>query len=169
MAPRSWKLPAMGGLAAYLIRLGDYLKNGDEKQISVATFDWPKVERAYGRSLTAEVRNDLAAATRSFVLLEESERTGSRVADVQTKIEACQMRASEFHQALPSPETCGGGYARLFINKNFSNAPPGGKLFEILHGLLTSFDVACTAALKELSELDPSAKKAMRGARGFAS
>jgi hypothetical protein len=142
----------MGGLAAYLVSLEGYLKSGDEKPISLVTIDWQKIERAYGQPLSADVRQDLVAAATSFVLFEESERTGSPLDDVQTTIEACRRYASKFQRGLPSLESVRGSYAQLFISKNFNDPPLGDRLFEILHDLLASLEVACNAALKELSE-----------------
>jgi hypothetical protein len=143
----------MGGPAAYLVSLGDYHKSGDDKAISLFTIDWQKIERAYGQPLSATVREALVAATRFFVLFEESERTGAPIAHVQTTIKACKRGASKFQKGLPSLESVPESYvAQFFISKNFSNPPLGDRLFETLHNLLISFDVACNAALKELSE-----------------
>jgi len=151
MARRSRKLPAFGGFARDLVNLGDYHRSGDEKAISLFTIDWRKIKRAYGQPLSADARE--VAATRSFVLFEESERTGAPIARVQTTIKACKRGASKFQNGLPSLESVPESYdAQFFISKNFSNPPLGDRLFEILHNLLTSFDVACNAALKELSE-----------------
>jgi hypothetical protein len=158
MARRSRKLPAMDDLAAYLVNLGGYLKSGDEKPISLVTIDWQKIEQAYGQPLSADVRQGLVTAATSFVLFEGSERKGSPIGDVQTTIETCRSHASEFQRGLPSIESVRGSYAQLLISKNFNNPPLGDRLFEILHNLLTSFDVACNTALKELSE-SPSYKK----------
>src|SRR5262245_34951077 len=110
----------MGGLADHLLRLGDWLREGDEKPIWLGTIDWEKIEHAYGQALSPDVRTACERATTSFVLWEESERTGATAASVRTIIEACQKRASEFQKLLSSPETSGGGYARWLITKNFS-------------------------------------------------
>ena len=147
----------MDGLAAFLVTLGDYVKRGDEKAIALVTPNWQKIERAYGRKLSGDVRSACFIATVSFVLFEESERTGSPVAHVRTTIEACKKRASELQKALRSLETCGGG-AQFFISKNFKDPPLRKRPFEVLHGILTSLDAGCGAALTELSKY-PSFKK----------
>src|SRR5262245_1868060 len=69
MARRSRKLPAMGGLAAYLVSLGDSLNRGDEKPISLVTIDWQKIEQAYGQPLSADVRQDLLRSGNIFRLV----------------------------------------------------------------------------------------------------
>src|SRR5262249_29905711 len=137
MALRPRKFPAMGGLAAYLESLEGYLKTGDEKPISLFTIGWQRIERAYGQPLSADVRQGLVAATTSFVLFEESERTGSPISDVQATIKACRKQANEFQMGLPSLESNGDSYAQLLISKNFNNPPLGDRLFKILHDLLT--------------------------------
>jgi hypothetical protein len=130
MAKRSRKLPAFGGFARCLVNLGDYYRSGDEKAISLFTIDWRKIQRAYGQPLSADVQEALVAATRSFVLFEESERTGETVADVQKTIEACKRGASKFQNGLPSLESVPESYdAQFFISKNeidnlFANKTP---------------------------------------------
>jgi hypothetical protein len=148
MARPSRKLPASsGGPWAYLTNLVP-----GEAPISGLTIDWQEIERAYGKKLSADVRGAMFAATSFFVLFEESERTGVPVPQAQTIIEGCKRRASEFQGALPSHESDGGLHAMLFITKNFNDNRVSYRLFGILHGLLTSFQTACNAALKELSE-----------------
>lgn len=99
------------------------------------------------------MREAMVAATKFFVLSEKSERIGEPVGRVQTTLEACKRRASEFQRVLPSPELKGGLEAISFIAKNYSDARLNdGRLFVALQGFLTSFQIACDAALKEISE-----------------
>jgi hypothetical protein len=142
----------MDGLAAYLLRLGDYVTGGDEKTITLVTPDWQRIERAYGHRLSADVRSACVRATTTFVLFEKSERTGSPVADLRTTIRTCKKRASEFQKALPSLETCEGSYAQLFVSESMKDPTLKKRPFEIMHGILASFDAACNVALAELSE-----------------
>jgi hypothetical protein len=145
MARRSRKLPASSG--------GPWNYLTGEVPIPRFTINWQQIERAYGKKLSADVREAMFAATSFFVLFEESsERTGVPVPQAQTIIEGCKRRASEFQGALPSHESDGGLHAMLFITKNFNDNRVSYRLFGILHGLLTSFQTACNAALRELSE-----------------
>ncbi|MGH9547880.1 MAG: hypothetical protein ACRD3W_00845, partial [Terriglobales bacterium] len=101
------------------------------------------------------MRDALSRATQFFILFEESERSGERVADVQTTIKACKMRASELQRVLPSVESSRLGTAMFFISKNVDDPRLSNRLFGMLISLLSSFAVACDAALKELDEYPP--------------
>jgi hypothetical protein len=147
MPRRSGKLPASSG------GLFDYLKNlvPDERSPTLFNVDWRKVERAYNKPLPADVREAMVAATQFFVLSEKSERTGEPVGRVQATIEACKRRASEFQRVLPSLELTDGLHAVFFIAKNYSDARLNdGRLFVALQEFLTSFQLACNEALKEI-------------------
>jgi hypothetical protein len=149
MTKPSRRLPGSGGLFSYLVSLVP-----GEKPISRFTIDWPQIERAYGKPLSAEVRKAIDAATLFFVISEEPERTGKPVGEAQKIVEACKRCASEFHRALPSLQSDNEGYAAMhFISKNLNDPRlRDGKLFVGLHRVLISFNDACNAALKELSE-----------------
>jgi hypothetical protein len=150
MVRRSRKLPASsGGPFAYL----ESLVPG-EAPTSLLMIDWKQIEQAYGKRLTAHVREAISATTEFFVLFERSERTGEPVLRVQTTIEVCKRRASEFQRVLPSLESAGDLPAISFIEKNYNEARlSDGRLFFVaLQGFLTSFQLACDVALKELSE-----------------
>jgi hypothetical protein len=155
MAKYSPKLPASsGGPGAYLVSLGDYVMGRAQKppsRFAISRSTWQQIERAYGEPLPTDVREALVKATEFFALFEECERAGERVIDVQKTIEACKRRASEFQRALPSLESDASRVAMFFISENFNDP----RLFGILHNLLPSFDVACNAALKALSEYPP--------------
>jgi hypothetical protein len=149
MPRRSGKLPASeGGLFNYL----QSLVPGEEPP-ALFNIEWRKVERAYNKPLPADVREAMVAATTFFVLSEKSERTGEPVRRVRTTIEVCKRRASEFQRVLPSFELKDGLQAIFFIAKNYSDARLNdGRLFVALQGFLTAFQLACDAALKEISE-----------------
>jgi prephenate dehydratase len=148
MPRRTGKLPASDGLFAYLASLAP-----GEEPPSLFTIDWQKVERAYNRSLTAEVRDAMVSTTRFFVLSGSSERTGQPIGLVQTIIKACKRRASDLQRVLPSFESEDALHAVFFISKNYSDTRlADGRLFIAFQGFLTSFQLACDAALKEISE-----------------
>ena len=149
MARRVGKLPASSdGLAAQLMRLGEYLEGG-EKLPPICTLDWQRIGSAYGMPLPVDVRDAIVGATEFFVLSERSDRTGPPVASVRKMIENCKRRASEFQAALPSPESDDALHAIAFIAKNYNDAL---LKFVALQGFLTSFQLACDAGLEELSD-----------------
>jgi hypothetical protein len=148
MPRRSRKLPGSGGLFSYLASLVS-----GEAPPPLFSIDWQKIERAYGKPLSANVREAIVAATRFFVLNERPERRGKPVALVQTHIENCKTRAREFQAALPSFELDGDLHVISFIAKNYSDVRlSDGRLFVALQSFLAAFQVACDAALKEISE-----------------
>jgi hypothetical protein len=153
MARLSQKLPgSYRGAAAYLLSLSNLFSG--EEPLSLFTINWQKIERAYGRSLSAEVRESLSSATRTFVLFEEPERTGKSVANVSRTIQAFKKRVSELQKAVPGSDDI----ATMIISTNFNDRSLRDQPFRILHNLLILFDVACKSALKELSG-SPSSKK----------
>ena len=88
-----------------------------------------------------------------FVLSERAERTGEPIGFVLSTIESCKRRASKFQRVLPSLESEDGLHAIFFIAKNYNDARlAGGRLFIALQGFLTSFQLACDSALKEIRE-----------------
>jgi hypothetical protein len=144
MPPRRRKLPSYSsGPWAYLVSLGEYVRRGEKPPPLFTIDDWEPIEGAYGEPLSADVRKELVAATEFFVVFKEWEQ-GERLTDVQTKINACKKRASEFQRALGSLDS---GSASLFIAKNLNNAQQ-----YALHVFLPSFNDACDAALKQLRE-----------------
>lgn len=119
--------------------------------------DWRRMESAYEQRLLPAVRKAVLEATQMFVLFEVYERTAEPAADAEAIITACSKTAVQFHRTLLTNVFRSSGasvYAAHLIKSKFHDPRlnDNNRLFDALAGVLTSFEVACTTALRDLQD-----------------
>jgi len=116
---------------------------------------WPKIEQAYGRSLSPDVRKHILEVTGSFVYFEVFERQAKPMRFAIRKVEAISKAANDLRLALTGRASDESVYAKHLIRKHFSDRrlkTNRGNMTETLAGVLTSLLVACDLALQEMKD-----------------
>ena len=131
---------------------------GGEPEVTIGADNWRLIEDAYGHALQAEVREAIVAATRDFLYFEVFERTAEPSVDAETIIVSLKKGAGAFKRTLLARAfgrpTDARVYATHLIKRHFHDPrlSDNDRLFDTLSGLLTSFDVACTNAVRQLND-----------------
>lgn len=138
--------------------------DGADPDVTAIEANWPRIEKAYGKALLADVRSELLKATKTFLKFELPERTAEPRKNTVKWIKDYKKVAEELLRAmLPSPRGASDAnrFAQLLVIKNF---PQGTKGFYTLVSLLHSLNAASVSALDELPSM-PSFRKGRQWGR----
>jgi hypothetical protein len=127
-------------------------------QLSIS---WDQIEKAYGRTLAADVRQRILETTELFAHFEVCERTVPPLQDAIDIVSKIRSAANSLQSAVGSfnGSTDAMSYSETLIKRHFRE--PRLKVprdaygpFNALSGVLTSLAVACNFALREMESPD---------------
>jgi hypothetical protein len=146
--------------------------SGGDPKFSPTNEQWKQIERAYGHTLTDNIRQGIVAATINFLLFEPSERVVEPVSLARERVLTVQKAAKCVYDALiTAPATPATVYAHHLIKRHFADETFWSRKFRgrnrdgfvRLRRVLASLSGACTSALAELD--DPNLPGHREGAR----
>lgn len=127
--------------------------------------NWPQIEKEYGRKLSPDVRQHILKASTSFVYFEEFERTAPPVNEAAAYVSSIKSAANTLQKKLFGSSKSSSDartYARSIIKQKFDDPrliQSNNNLSDALHGVLTSLEVACMQALKEMENPNAAAHR----------
>lgn len=127
--------------------------------------NWLQIEKEYGHNLSQDVRQKILQASTSFVYFEEFERTASSVNEAAAYVSSIKSAANTLQKKLLGSSNSSSDartYARSIITQKFDDPrliQSNNNLFDALHGVLTSLEVACMQALKEMENPNAAAHR----------
>jgi hypothetical protein len=127
---------------------------GPTFDVKFSDFDWAKLEQAYGRKLSMDMRIKVIEATQTHVLLTGFEKSAEPISPAIKRVYKLKSSAQEFRNEMfvNSKSDCR-WFADHAIRRNYQDPRLKGRdLFYDLGAMLDSFIVACGLALQELEK-----------------
>lgn len=113
-------------------------------ELEIADRDWRRIETAYGRPLSADLRDKIFLLTQSFINFAPFEQSAEPLKLARDRAEAWRRTAEGLRQELFSGSQSD---AYVFAQSQVTRIFADQNLFHNLAGILTSFAVACQQAI----------------------
>jgi hypothetical protein len=121
-------------------------RNCSDPQLAILNADWQRIEKAYGRKLSDELRKQIYGATLTFLFVVEGEQSAQKASVARARIERVKKAAAEFDKVIfeiPKDGACDAhNYANALINPNLG----------VLRPLMIALREYCDRALDHLDE-----------------
>jgi hypothetical protein len=127
-----------------------------ELDFKITDGDWNRIEKAYGKQLSASVRKKIFDATTGFLLFECFERTAEPRSWAIDRVRRLRKSAEEFNKALLK-DTHQAGVSRIYADnliERYLDHPRLGSREKLRHlrSVLVSVSAACRSALKAIED-----------------
>jgi hypothetical protein len=129
--------------------------SGGDPEFSISNDDWRRIELAYGHAVPMAAREQIRAATLTFLLFVEGEQTARPISEARNRILQLKEAATAFQEVVfDYPQDSGWDsrvYADHLIKRYFDDARIAGpEGLRSLGLVMTSLIVACNHALAYL-------------------
>jgi hypothetical protein len=120
--------------------------------LEISCASWHRIEKKYGHALAPKVRDELMAATWTFLALTDSEENAEPLAAAQTRLELIKKAAAQLRDAILEGNTRSDArsYATHLINQSFADTRVSGKL-AVVGSVMVSLVMACEMASQLLA------------------
>lgn len=141
-----------------VVRTLPIASTGSAPVLNISDADWRRIEKAYGKPIPSDLRQEILRATTSFICFEVFERTVEPLSWATDRIQRVKKGAGQFYTALfedPRHESDAHVYANHLIKRHF-NAPnlSATDMLNHISWILSSVVVACNRSLNEIETSD---------------